>query len=134
MAATYTAALRNARQDAITTAIGNGGKLVIKTSSGGTTLVTFTAPTANAMFGASSGGVITMNTFIGTGGSTNTVNAAATGTAAYAEIQTSAAAAVVTNLTVGTSASDVIITNTAINTSDPITITFGSCTMTSGNT
>jgi len=127
MAASYSTALRDARQNAITTAIGTAGKLVIKTASGGTTLVTFTWGAVD-MFGASVTGVITM-----VSPAAPTVVGVAAGTATYAELQTSASVVVVSNLTVGTTATDVIITNTNIAVNDPITLTFASCTMTSGN-
>lgn len=112
------------------TAIGNGAKVVILHSDGTTVLATFTAPTANALFGAPATGVITLQTFVGTGGSGNTVAATATGTATTVSIRTSASADIITGLTVGLSAANFIIDNTSITSGQNVTITFGSCTIT----
>lgn len=125
MSATYSTTLKNTRMDAINTAIGTNGKLVIGTSalSGATgVLVTIPLDSASAL-GASSNGVITLD-------ATPALSAVATadGTAAKAEFRTSADAVVVSGLTVGVGTGDIQLSSTTISTGVTVEITSGSIT------
>lgn len=116
-AVTYTTTVKNARMDAITTAIGTSGKLVIGTSAlSGATGVLCTITLNSTAAAAASSGVLTLSGF------PKTCTASATGTAAKASIRTSADVDVVTGLTVGTSGSDVNVDNTSINSGQTVTI------------
>jgi hypothetical protein len=129
MALAYSTTLRNARQDAITTAIGASGLFRIydgsRPASGGTatTLLAELALSATAA-GASSGGVLTFNSI------TQDSSANATGTATWFRIVTSGGTFVIDG-SVGTSGSDLNLTTTSIVATQPVSIT--SCVITEGN-
>lgn len=123
MAVTYSTTLKNTRMDAVTTAIGTSGKLVIGTASlSGATGVLATITLSSSAFGASSSGVITL------AGVPLSVAIAAAGTAAKAELRTSADVVIVSGLTVGTSATDVIVGNTNFQTGTNVNVTAGTIT------
>lgn len=123
MSVSYSTTLKNTRMDAVTTAIGSAGKLVIGTSSlSGATGVLATITLGSSAFGASSSGVITLS------GLPLSASASAGGTAAKAEIRTSADAVIVTGLTVGTSASDIIVGTTTIASGNTVNVTAGTIT------
>ena len=129
MALAYSTTLRNARQDAITTAIGASGLFRIydssRPASGGaaTTLLAELALSATAA-GASSGGVLTFNSIA------QDASANATGTATWFRIVTSGGTFVIDG-SVGTSGSDLNITTTSIVATQPVSVT--SCVITEGN-
>jgi hypothetical protein len=125
MALTYSATTKTARMNAVVTAIGTSGLLKMWTTSGGTLLATF--PLA-ATAGTVSGNVLTFSDANGGTAGIMSVAAAATGTATYAEIQTSAGVAVITGLTVGTAATDIIIDNPSFVATQVITINTGTIT------
>ena len=123
MPISYSSTLKNTRMDAITTAIGATGKLVIGTSSlSGATGVLATITLGASAFGAAAAGVLTMS------GLPLSAVAGATGTAAKAELRTSADAVVATALTVGTSASDIIVGTTSINSGNTVQVTAATIT------
>jgi len=128
----YKTTLRNARLDAITTAIGSSGKLKIYSGSqptdadtalSGQTLLASLPLSATAAPAAASG-VLTFNSI------TNDSSADATGTAAWFTITTSADVRVVDG-TVGTSGADMIIDNTSISSGQVVTCS--SLVITAGN-
>lgn len=115
MAVTYTTAVKNARLDAVTTAIGTTGKLEIGTSAMGTILASISLN--NPAAAAASGGVLTFSGF------PKTVSASASGTAAAARIRTSTGGTdIITGLTVGTSGSDINLDSTSITSGQNVTI------------
>lgn len=129
MALAYSTTLRNARLDAITTAISTSGLLRIydgtRPASGGTatTLLAQLALSATAA-PAASGGVLTFNAI------TQDSSADATGTATWFRITTSGGTFVVDG-SVGTSGSDLNLSTTSIVLGQPVSIT--SATITEGN-
>ncbi len=124
MAVTYTTTLKNTRMDAVTTAIGASGYLVIgdATLAAPATGILAKIPLSATAFGAASGGSITLN------GLPLSVAATGTGTASKAQLWTSGNSAIVTGLTVGTSGADVIVGTTAISTGNTVQVTAGSLT------
>lgn len=129
MAAGYVTSLRNARLDAITTAVGASGKLRIysgtRPATGGTATTLLVELTLNATFApAASGGVLTANAI--TAGT-----AVATGTASWARILKSDGTTIVMDLGVGTSGQEVTIATTSIVTS--ATVSVSSLVITAGN-
>jgi hypothetical protein len=129
MALAYSTSLRNARMDAITTAIGASGLFRIydgsRPASGGTatTLLAELALSATAA-GAASGGVLTFSSI------TQDSSANATGTATWFRIVTSGGTFVIDG-SVGTSGSDLNLTTTSIVSGQPVSVT--SCVITEGN-
>lgn len=132
MALKYSATLRNAQLDAITTTIGTSGTIKIYTGTRpanvaaaitGTLLGTL-ALTATAAPGAS-GGVWTASTITGDS------SADATGTATHFRVWKSDGTTAVMDGDVGTSGSDLNLTTTSIVSGQPINIT--SFTITAGN-
>lgn len=129
MALAYSSTLRNARMDAITTAIGASGLLRIydgtRPASGGTatTLLAQLSLSATAAPGAS-GGVLTFNSI------TQDSSADATGTATWFRITTSGGTFVIDG-SVGTSGSDLNLTTTSIVITQPVSVT--SFVITEGN-
>lgn len=128
----YKESVRNARLDAIISAVGSSGKLKIYSGSqptnvdtalGAQTLLASLALSATAAPGASSG-VLTFNAI------TNDSSADATGTAAWFTITTSADVRVVDG-TVGTSGTDMIIDNTSITSGQVVSCS--SLVITAGN-
>lgn len=127
----YAVTMKNAKLDAITTAIGNAGLLRIYDGSqpaspdtavsSQTKLAELTMATP---FGAAaSGGVLTA-------GAITAANALATGTASWFRLTTSGGTAKVDG-TVGTSGTDCIIDSTSITSGQQVSVT--SLTITSGN-
>ena len=126
MALAFSTTLRNARADALTTAVGSAGKFAIydgaRPASGGTAttkLAEFTF-SANIAAAAASGGVLTFNL------PPNATGLAA-GTATWARITTSGGTFVV-DLSVG---SDITLNTTTV--SVGLTVQFTSGTITEGN-
>lgn len=116
MSVTYTTAVKNARLDAVTTAIGTTGVLEIGTTAMGTVLATITL--GNPAAAAASGGVLTFSGF-----PRSDTSADATGTAAAARIRTASGGTdIVTGLSVGTSGTDIVLDNTSINATQTVTI------------
>ena len=121
MAITYTTAVKNARLDAVVTAIGTAGVLEIGTTGMATVLATI--PLGNPA-GTTSGGVLTFSGF-----PRSDTAADATGTAAAARIRTATGGTdIVTGLTVGTTGSDINLDSTSITAGQ--TVTLNSATIT----
>lgn len=115
MAVTYTIAVKNARLDAVTTAIGATGVLEIGTTGMASVLATITL---NSTAGTTSGGVLTLSGF-----PKSDTSADNTGTAAAARIRTASGGTdIVTGLTVGTSGSDINLDSTSITSGQTVTI------------
>lgn len=129
MALGYATSLRNARMDAITTAVGASGLWRIydgtRPATGGAATTLLADSTCSATFApAASGGVLTANAFA------NDTSANSTGTATWGRITTSGGTAVI-DFSVGTSGSDLNLTTTAIVATQPVSIT--SFVITEGN-
>jgi hypothetical protein len=121
MAVTYTTAVKNARLDAVVTAIGTAGVLEIGTT--GMASVLATIALGNPA-GTSASGVLTFSGF-----PRSDTSADATGTAAAARIRTASGGTdIVTGLTVGTSGSDINLDSTSITAGQ--TVTLNSATIT----
>lgn len=121
MAVTYTTAVKNARLDAVVTAIGTAGVLEIGTT--GMASVLATIALGNPA-GTTSGGILTFSGF-----PRSDTSADATGTAAAARIRTASGGTdIVTGLTVGTSGSDINLDSTSITTGQTVTINSASIT------
>jgi hypothetical protein len=121
MAVTYTTAVKNARLNAVTTAIGTTG--VLEIGNAGMALVLATIPLANPAAPAASGGVLTFTM------PQSDTTADNTGTAAAARIRTATAGTdIVTGLTVGTSGSDINLDSTSITAGQTVTITSATIT------
>jgi hypothetical protein len=120
MAVTYTTTVKNARLDAVVTAIGSTGVIEIGTAGMAAILATITL---NASAGTSSGGVLTLSGF------PKSDIADGTGTAAAARIRTAVGGTdIVTGLTVGTSGSDINLDSVTITTGELITLTAATIT------
>lgn len=128
----YSAALKNARLDQITTKVGTSGLLRIydgaqpaNPDTAVTTQTKLAELTCNAaaFAGAASGSVLTANAI-------SNATAVATGTAAWFRLCKSDGTAVVDG-TVGTSGTDLIIDNTSVASGQTVSCT--SLTITSGN-
>lgn len=101
MTITYATAVKNARLDAVTTAIGTTGVLEIGTT--GMASVLATIALGNPAAAAASGGVLTLSGF-----PRSDTSADNTGTAAEARIRTASGGTdIITGLTVGLSGSDI---------------------------
>lgn len=129
MALAYSTTLRNARQDAITTAIGTSGLFRIydgtRPASGGTaTTLLAELPLSATAAAASSSGVLTFNAI------TTDASANASGTATWFRMVTSGGTFVIDG-NVGTSGSDLNLTSTTIVSTQPVSIS--SCVITEGN-
>lgn len=121
MAVTYTTAVKNARLDAVVTAIGSTGVLEIGTTGMGTVLATIALGNPA---GTTSGGVLTFSGF-----PRSDTSADATGTAAAARIRTASGGTdIVTGLTVGTTGSDINLDSVSITAGQ--TVTLNSATIT----
>lgn len=115
MAVVYTTAVKNARLNAVTTAIGTTGVLEIGTT--GMAAVLATISLANPAAPAAASGVLTFTM------PQSDTAADATGTAAAARIRTATGGTdVVTGLTVGTSGTDIVLDNLSINVGQQVTI------------
>lgn len=128
----YSASLKNARLDQITSRVGTSGLLRLydgvqpaSPDSAVTTQTKLAELTCNAtaFAAAASGGVLTANAIAN-------VNAIASGTASWFRLTNSGGTAVIDG-TVGTSGSDLIIDNTSINSGQQVSVS--SLTITSGN-
>jgi hypothetical protein len=132
MALSYSAAIRNAQLDQITTAVGTTAKLRIYSgtrpanvaaSITGTLLAELTC---NATFApAASGGVLTLNSI------TSDASADATGTATHFRLWNSAGSTAMVDGDVSTSASDLNLNSTSITVGGSVAVT--SFTITAGN-
>jgi hypothetical protein len=121
MAVTYTTAVKNARLDAVVTAIGATGVLEIGTTGMASILATISL---NSTAGTSSGGVLTFSGF-----PKSDTSADNTGTAAAARIRTASGGTdIVTGLTVGTSGSDINLDSTSITAGQTVTISSATIT------
>ena len=130
MALAYSTAIRNARQDAITTAAGASALLRIydgtRPASGGTATTLLAELTCNATFApGSSTGVLTLNSI------TQDSSANASGTATWFRIVKSDGTTFVMDGNVGTSGSDLNLTTTTIVITQPVSVT--SFVITEGN-
>jgi len=115
MSVTYTTAVKNARLDAVSTAIGATGVLEIGTAGMASILATINL---NSTAGTSSSGVLTFAGF-----PKSDTSADATGTAAAARIRTGIGGTdIVTGLTVGLSASDINLDSVSITAGQTVTI------------
>jgi hypothetical protein len=122
MAVTYTTAVKNARLDAVTTAIGTTGVLEIGTT--GMASILATIALGNPAAAAAASGVLTLSGF-----PRSDTSADNTGTAAAARIRTASGGTdIVTGLTVGLSASDINLDSLSITTGQ--TVTLNSATIT----
>lgn len=129
MALGYVSTLRNAKQDAITTAVGGSALLRIysgtRPATGGTATTLLAELTCNATFApAASGGVLTLNAI------TQDSSADSTGTASWFRILTSGAVAQIDG-NCGTSGSDLNLTTLSIVATQPVSIS--SFVITEGN-
>jgi len=129
----YSALLRNAKLDAITTQVGTSALIRIydgsqpatpETAIGAQVLLAELTGNASAFAAAASGGVLTANAI------TNDSSANATGTASWFRILTSGATAKIDG-TVGVGTFDMVINNTSIATGQVVSIS--SLTITAGN-
>jgi len=125
----YSTAIRNARLDAITSAVGASGKLRIydgtRPATGGAATTLLAELTCNATFApAAAAGVLTLNAITGD------TAADATGTATWARIVTSGGTFCV-DCSVGTSGADINLNTVSIVTGATVNVT--SATITEGN-
>jgi hypothetical protein len=121
VAVTYTTAVKNARLDAVVTAIGTTGVLEIGTTGMASVLVTINL---NNPAGTTSGGVLTFSGF-----PKSDTSADNTGTAAAARIRTASGGTdIITGLTVGLSASDIILDSLSITAGQTVTISSATIT------
>ena len=122
MAVTYTTAVKNARLDAVTTAIGTTGVLEIGTAGMSTVLATIAL--GNPAAAAASGAVLTLAGFPRSDSSADN-----TGTAAAARIRTASGGTdIITGLTVGLSAADIILDSLSITAGQQVTTNSASIT------
>jgi hypothetical protein len=129
MALAYSTAIRNARLDAVATAVGASGLLRFydgsRPATGGTATTLLAELTLNATFAAAaSSGVLTLNAI------TSDSSANATGTATWFRIVTSGGTHVIDG-NVGTSGSDLNLNTTSIVSGAAVAVT--SFTITGGN-
>jgi len=122
MAVVYSTAVKNTRLQAVVTALGTAGVLVIGTSAlAGATGVLATIPLQNPAATVTNG-VLTL------AGLPLTANATASGTAAKAELRDSSGTVVCSGLTVGTASTDIIINATAVSNGQTVQVTAGTIT------
>ena len=115
MSVTYPAAVKNARLNAVTTAIGATGVLEIGTTGMATILATI--PLANPAAPAASGGVLSFTM------PQSDTSADNTGTAAAARIRTATGGTdIVTGITVGTGGTDIVLDSTSITAGQTVTL------------
>lgn len=121
MAVTYTTAVKNARLDAVTTAIGTTGVLEIGTTGMASILASISLNNPAAASAASA--LLTFSGF------PKNATAGATGTAAAARIRTGTGGTdIVTGLTVGTSGSDINLNSVSITSGQTVTISSATIT------
>lgn len=130
MAIAYSSAVRNAKQDAITTYAGNAALLRIydgtRPATGGTATTLLAELTCGTPFAAgASGGVLTL------GSITQDASANATGTATWFRIVKADGTTHVMDGNVGTSGSDLNLSTTSIVSTQPVSVT--SFVITEGN-
>ena len=131
MAVGYSTTLRNARLDAVSTAVGSAGKLRIydgtRPATGGTATTLLAELTLGSPFApAASGGVLTANAITGD------TSADATGTATWARLVTSASAFVADiSVSVTGGGGDLQLASASITTGVAVNVT--SLTITAGN-
>lgn len=123
MTITYATAVKNARLDAVTTAIGTTGVLEIGTT--GMASVLATIALGNPAASAASSGVLTLSGF-----PRSDTSADNTGTAAARIRTASGGTDIVTGLTVGLSGSDINLDSVSISAGQ--TVTISSATITHG--
>jgi len=122
MAVTYTPAVKNARLDAVTTAISATGVLEIGTTGMASILATINLN--NPAAAGASGGVLTLSGFPKSDSSADN-----SGIAAAARIRTASGGTdIVTGLTVGTSGSDINLDSVNITAGQTVTINSASIT------
>ncbi len=109
----YAAATKDARMNAVVTALGTAGKLEICSAAYAAVLASFTL---NNPAGTVSNGVLTFS------GMPKDVTASAAGTAAIARLRTSANADVVIDLTVAVSGANINLAKLVIGASDTVRI------------
>jgi hypothetical protein len=115
MAVTYTTAVKNARLEAVVTAIGGTGVLEIGTAAMASVLATISL---NATAGTVSGAVLTFSGFPKSDSTADN-----SGTAAAARIRTASGGTdIVTGLTVSTSGADINLDSTSITAGQTVTI------------
>lgn len=115
MPVVYTTAVKNARLEAVSTAIGPNGVLEIGTAGMATVLATINLGNPA---GTASGGVLTFSGFPRTD-----ISADASGTAAEARIRTiSGGTDIVTGLTVGLSGADIVLDSLNITAGQTVSI------------
>lgn len=120
MAITYSTTVKNARLDAVVTAIGATGVIEIGTSGMAAILATISL---NSPAGSTSGGILTLSGF------PKSDIADATGTAASARIRTATGGTdIITGLTVGTSGADINLDSVSITSGELITLTAATIT------
>jgi hypothetical protein len=128
MALGYSTTLRNAQLDAITTAVGNGGKLAIydgtRPATGGTATTKLAEFTLGSPFAAGASGAVLSPTL------PSAATAVAAGTATWYRITTSGGTFVMDG-SVGTSGTDMILNTTSITVGVSVSIT--SFTIQAGN-
>jgi hypothetical protein len=116
MAVTYTTAVKNARLDAVTAAIGTTGVLEIGTTSMASILATISLN--NPAAAAASGAVLTLSGFPKSDNSADN-----SGDAAAARIRTASGGTdIITGLTVGLSGSDINLDSLSITAGQTVTI------------
>ena len=121
MSVVYTTAVKNARLDAVVTAIGATGVLEIGTTAMGSVLATIAL---NIPAGTAASAVLTFSGF-----PKSDTSADATGTAAAARIRTATGGTdIVTGLTVGLSGSDINLDSLSITAGQTVTITAATIT------
>jgi hypothetical protein len=126
MPVVYSASTKDARMNAVVSAIGANGKFKLYAADGTTLLATFTLA---AIAGTVSAGVLTLSDANGASTGILTTTASAAGTAAKAAITTSADVVVVTNaLTVGVAGTDVILDNCILALGQTVIVNSGSFT------
>lgn len=122
MTITYATAVKNARLDAVTTAIGTTGVLEIGTT--GMASVLATIALGNPAAAGASSGVLTLSGF-----PRSDTSADNTGTAAAARIRTASGGTdIVTGLTVSTSGADINLNSVSITAGQTVTISSATIT------
>lgn len=122
MAVVYSTPVKNTRLQAVVTAIGNDGVLVIGTSAlAGAVGVLVTVPLANPP-ATVAGGVLTLAS------APRTATATGTGVAAFADIRTSAGVVVCSGLTVGTVGTDIIMNAVEVSSGQTVQVSAGTIT------
>lgn len=122
MSVVYNTTLKNTRMADVVSAIDAGGAGYIEIGTAGMSVVLATIDFQSTC-GTVSGGVLTFS-----GTPLEDSSAAATGTAAAAEVFSGAGTLIISGLTVGTTGSDINLSSTSIVASQPVTLTAASIT------